>query len=74
LLGGSCQVPLGAYAECQGTTLRLRALVAMPDGSRIVRAEASAFMAEPEALGAEVAAALRAQGADALLAELEARG
>ena len=74
LLGGSCQVPLGAYAECDGTALKLRALVAMPDGSRLVRTEASGSTAEPEALGAEVAAALRAQGADALLADLEARG
>jgi hydroxymethylbilane synthase len=72
LLGGSCQIPLGAYAECDGATLRLRALVAMPDGSRLLRAEASGSIAEPEALGAEVAAALRAQGADALLAELGA--
>ncbi|MPZ43222.1 MAG: hydroxymethylbilane synthase [Betaproteobacteria bacterium] len=74
LLGGSCQVPLGAYAECEGTTLELRAFVALPDGSRLVSAQASGSAAEPEALGAEVAAALRAQGADALLAELEARG
>jgi hypothetical protein len=45
----------------------------MPDGSRLVAAEASGSTAQPEALGAEVAAALRAQGADALLAALEAR-
>jgi hydroxymethylbilane synthase len=74
LLGGSCQVPLGAHAECEGSSLKLRALVASPDGSRVIRAEAVGSVGEPEAVGAEVAAALRARGADALLAALEARG
>ncbi|MCC7080545.1 MAG: hydroxymethylbilane synthase [Burkholderiales bacterium] len=74
LLGGSCQVPLGAYAECAGAMLRLRAFVASPDGRRHVAAHACGSAAEPETLGAEVAAALRAQGADALLAALAAHG
>lgn len=70
LLGGSCQVPLGAYAECEGERLRLRAFVATPDGRQLVRAEASGAAADAEALGVEVAAALRAKGADAVLAAL----
>ncbi len=72
LLGGSCQVPLGAYAQCDGERLHLRALVASADGRRLVRAEKTGSAAAPEALGAEVAAALRAGGADALLASLDA--
>jgi hydroxymethylbilane synthase len=74
LLGGSCQVPLGAYAECDGPALELRAFVASPDGRRVIRAEASGSADDPEAVGAEVAGALRKQGADALLAALETRG
>ncbi|MCC6532202.1 MAG: hydroxymethylbilane synthase [Burkholderiales bacterium] len=70
LLGGSCQVPLGAYGECAGERLRLRAFVATPDGRRLLRAEASGPKHDPEALGMEVAAALRAGGADAILRAL----
>jgi len=65
LLGGSCALPLGAYATARGAELELEALVAAADGSRIVRAHARG--ADPEAVGAQAAQALRAQGADALL-------
>ncbi len=69
-LAGSCEVPLGAYAQAQGQTLRLRGFVAMPDGSRIVRAEQHGALAEPEALGRALADELRAQGAEEILAAL----
>jgi hydroxymethylbilane synthase len=69
-LGGDCTIPLGAFAELQATSLRLRALVASPDGRRIVRAEAIGDSADPEGLGARVADALRSKGADQILAAL----
>jgi len=69
-LAGSCEVPLGAYAEHADSALRLRGLVATPDGTRIARAERRGAAAEPEALGLALAADLRAQGADAILAAL----
>jgi hydroxymethylbilane synthase len=70
-LEGDCNVPLAGFAEPQpGGRLRLRGLVASPDGARIVRAEDEG--AEPEALGRRVAEALLAGGAGALLAELRA--
>lgn len=69
-LTGSCQLPLAAYAEASGKQLRLRGLVATPDGSRVVRAEASGPLSSPEALGEKLAADLRALGADAILASL----
>ncbi len=69
-LTGSCQVPLGGFAEVDGKTLRLRGFVASPDGKRMVRAERSGTTADPEALGNAVAQALRAQGADEILAAL----
>ena len=68
-LGGSCSLPLGAYAEFSAGTIRLRALVAAEDGSRVVRAEASGD--DPEALGAVVVAQLRAAGAAQILASIE---
>ena len=64
-LGGSCALPLAAYAESSGGSLRLRALVAAPDGKRVVRAEAQG--GEPEALGERIAEMLRAGGADDIL-------
>jgi len=67
-LGGSCSLPLGAYAEYAKGKIRLRALVAAEDGSRVVRAEATGE--DPEALGAAVVEVLRARGATQILASL----
>jgi hydroxymethylbilane synthase len=64
-LGGGCNVPLGAYAQLDGEGLWLRALVARPDGTRMVRAEGNG--ADPAGLGARVAEDLLAQGARALM-------
>jgi len=69
-LGGSCTIPLGAFAELAGTRLRLRALVAAPDGTRMAQADCSGAAEDPEALGAQAAALLRARGADEILAAL----
>jgi hydroxymethylbilane synthase len=67
-LGGSCSLPLGAYAQLESGTIRLRALVAAEDGSRVVRAEATGK--DPEALGSAVVEQLRARGAAEILASL----
>jgi hydroxymethylbilane synthase len=69
-LGGSCTIPLAAYAEARGPTLRLRALVASPDGKRIARAEREGPLSRPEALGAEAAADLRGRGAADILSSI----
>jgi len=73
-LGGSCQLPLAAFAQLEGVKIpqiRLRGLVAAPDGSRIVRAEARGPMHEPERTGEQLAQALLAQGADTILSALQ---
>jgi hydroxymethylbilane synthase len=69
-LGGSCTIPLGAYAQAESGALRLRALVASPDGKRVARAEAEGDAAAPEALGLRVAEILRERGAAEILAGL----
>jgi hydroxymethylbilane synthase len=69
-LGGSCTIPLGAYGEITGTTLRLRALVASPDGKRCARAEGEGDARQAEALGLRVAQLLRERGAAEILAAL----
>jgi hydroxymethylbilane synthase len=71
-LAGSCQLPLAAYATPEGGVLWLRALVAMPDGSRVVRGELRGPLAEPEALGTRLSALLRERGAEAILAAVDA--
>jgi hydroxymethylbilane synthase len=52
-LGGGCNVPLGAYAEASGRTLRLWAFLARPDGSRMVRRHAEGD--DPAELGRQLA-------------------
>ena len=69
-LNGSCQVPLAAYGEDDDGFLRLRALIARPDGSDLVRAEASGSLASAEALGLKVAELLLIEGAGSILHEL----
>ena len=71
VLGGSCTLPLAAFAEIAenraGNRVRLRALVASSDGKRVIRSELEGEAADPEALGHQVAQDLRRQGADAVL-------
>ena len=65
--GGSCQIPLAAFATVDGDTMRLRAMVATPDGARVATADASGPANAPAALGRQVAEQLAAQDADAIL-------
>jgi hydroxymethylbilane synthase len=69
-LAGSCEVPLGAYAEMRGDRVYLRGFVASPDGTRMAVAETTGASGDPEALGLELASQLRAQGAAEILAAL----
>jgi hydroxymethylbilane synthase len=69
-LAGSCEVPLGAYAELRAGKLWLRGFVARPDGTRVARAELEGNAANAEQIGLELAAQLRADGADEILAAL----
>jgi hydroxymethylbilane synthase len=69
-LGGSCTIPLGAFAEASNGLLKLRALVASRDGRRIARAECDGPAADPRGLGERAARILREQGAVEILAAL----
>ena len=70
-LGGSCDVPLAAYATWEdASNLYLRAFVASTDGQTICRSEKKLSLAsvqEADAMGLQVADDLIAQGAQALL-------
>jgi hydroxymethylbilane synthase len=66
-MGGSCSMPLAAFATFSGEHLQLRAAWGDPDGAadlvRAQRAVAAADIDQAAALGVEVAARLRAGGA-----------
>jgi len=66
-LGGSCTVPVGAFAEehpAGSATLRAHGLVASADGHTLIRLSRRGD--DPETLGAEVAQALLQGGAAAI--------
>ena len=66
-LSGGCQVPIACYAVLEGEQLWLRGLVGQPDGGLLLRADSRAPVTEAEQLGVQVAEALLAQGAAAIL-------
>ncbi|HEY4373007.1 MAG TPA: hydroxymethylbilane synthase [Burkholderiales bacterium] len=70
-LGGSCTIPLAAYTVLEAGRLHLRACIGNVDGSHMLSTEMQGDPPEAAALGARAAAALRAQGADAIIAALE---
>ncbi|HLP82627.1 MAG TPA: hydroxymethylbilane synthase, partial [Nitrosomonas sp.] len=70
ILGGSCQVPLGAFAEIIDDALQLRGFVSTPDGMRIVNAALSGAPTSGIEMGEELAHQLIQQGADKILASI----
>ncbi len=72
-LQGGCQVPIAGYAQLDQDKLRLRGLVAAPDGSRVIYAEKWGLSAQAEQLGERVASELLAQGARAILDQVHGR-
>jgi hydroxymethylbilane synthase len=67
LLGGGCQLPLGAYAEWRDERVRLLSVVLRPDGSELLWAQVEA--STPEEAAAEAAETLVAAGARKILEE-----
>lgn len=58
VLDGSCRTPIAALAEFAGDRLRLRGLVASPDGRRVERLEREGPLGDAVRLGSEAGAAL----------------
>jgi len=67
-LGGGCDLPLGALATADQDIVRMVAVIAIPDGSRMVRAGGEA--ADPEGTAAVTARALIDAGAESILEAL----
>ena len=71
-LGGGCQVPIGAFAEMRNGVIRLEALVAHPDGTKVLRETREGD--DPVRLGNEVGETLLLRGGDAILEEVYGAG
>jgi hydroxymethylbilane synthase len=73
-LGGGCQVPIGAFAEIRDSNLHLEAVVADPDGSKVLRESRDGNVKDPEKLGSEVGEMLLSRGGDEILEAVYGRG
>ena len=62
VLDGSCRTPIGGYAEIAGPHLRLRAVIAKPDGSAVHATERSGTIGEGIAMGRDAADELKRRG------------
>jgi hydroxymethylbilane synthase len=71
-LGGGCQVPVGAYAHCDGDTLLITVFLGSTDGSQVFRANLQSSIHQPQQLAREAYQALVKQGAGRLLAAAKA--
>lgn len=59
---GSCEVPLGAHAVVDGSSLALEGFLGLPDGSRLVREAVAGPAAEGASLGRALGERLLARG------------
>ena len=71
-LGGGCQVPIGAFAEIRDGRLYLQAVVADPDGTKVLRESRDGN--DPVQLGEIVGEALLQRGGQAILDQVYGHG
>ena len=72
VLEASCQSPVATFASIDGDSMSVTALVAMPDGSRVIRDSVNGKPDDAEQLGETLAGRLLDQGAGEVLRLLEA--
>ena len=73
-LEGGCLAPLGAWAQAsEDGLLRLMSAIARPDGSELIRADATGLVESPIEVAAALETILRSRGAEEILASLQPR-
>jgi hydroxymethylbilane synthase len=72
VLGGSCHLPVGAYALRRGEDLVVVAMVASPDGDRCIRRHGSGSISAAVEIGTRVGNELLEGGGAEIIAEVEA--
>ncbi len=71
VLQGGCQVPIGVNAKLKGDKVKVRAVVGMPDGSKMIKEKLVASKSDYKLLGKELAETMIERGAIKLLKEAE---
>jgi hydroxymethylbilane synthase len=71
VLGGSCYLPVGAYAEVDGDRLYVVAVLTSPDGRKSVRRQAQGACVDAERIGASAGTEVLAGGGADVVASLE---
>ena len=66
-LGGGCQFPIAGHATIENEELKLVGLVAVPDGSKILRDQLSGPKENADEIGSSLAGRLIERGANSLL-------
>ena len=66
-IGGGCRVPVGVYAVIDESALRARAMVCLPDGSRIFRTVTETPLDDPVEAGRSAARQLMSTGAHSIM-------
>lgn len=66
-VGGSCQIPVGVFAQIDGKQIHVRALIASIDGKKIVRELEVAPLEDIYGLGKKIAARLLSNGGREIL-------
>ncbi|MBB6214590.1 hydroxymethylbilane synthase [Anaerosolibacter carboniphilus] len=71
-LKGGCHVPIGAYAWIDGEKLRMKTVVAAPDGKEQIKQEETSHPRDGEMLGIKLAVKSLKEGAQEILTRIEA--
>ena len=66
-VGGSCQIPVGVFAQVDGENISVRAVIASPDGKNFVRDSMIAPIKNSFGLGKKIAAQLLTNGGREIL-------
>ena len=74
VLGGGCQVPVGAYARSETDMMALMVFLASPDGSKVFKAKAVGGVNNPKELAIDAYQRLIERGAGGLMGERHGRG
>lgn len=70
-LQAGCQVPLGIVARAvDGTTFKVQAAIASIDGKKMLQAEASGSMEDPDTLAKQILSSLKNQGVEEIVEEI----
>lgn len=70
-LNGGCQVPIGVHAKIEGSSIRLSAILGLPNGEKILKESLCGAKKDFEELGISLAQSFIKKGAMEILAEAQ---